>query len=71
MDDQKVTFRSAHHGRNIGEIEDRHDSDKHYREMKFRLNARSVFEILAEHISDTALARPQVTTYGEAVRLFR
>lgn len=71
MDDQKVTFRSAHHGRNIGEIEDRHDSDKHYREMKFRLNARSVFEILTEHISDTALVRPQVTTHGEAVRLFR
>ena len=71
MDDQKVTFLSARHGRNIGEIEDRHDSDAHYREMKFRLHARSVFEILTERITGDARARPQVTAYGRAVQLFR
>ncbi len=71
MDDQKVTFRSALHRKNIGEIEDRHDSKGHYREMKFRLNARLVFEILTNGITDTKLARPQVITYGRAARLFK
>lgn len=71
MDDQKVTFLSALNGRNIGEIEDRHDSGTHYREMKFRLHARSVFEILTDRITSVTEARPQVTTYGQAVRRFR
>lgn len=70
-DDQKVTFLSTRHGRNIGEIEDRHDSATHYRQMKFRLQARPVFEILRGRIANTAPARPQVTTYGQAMRLFR
>ena len=70
-DDQKVTFLSTRHDRNIGEIEDRHDSATHYRQMKFRLHACSVFEILKEHITGTARARPQVTTYGRAAQLFR
>lgn len=71
MDDQKVTFRSALHRKNIGEIEDRHDSKGHYREMKFRLNAKLVFEILTNSITGTKQARPQVITYGRATRLFR
>ena len=71
MDDQKVTFLSTLHRKNIGEIEDRHDSPIHYREMKFRLHAESVFKILTNNIKEKEQARPQVYTYGKAVRLFR
>ena len=70
-DDQKVTFWSSLHGKNIGEIEDRHDGPVHYKEMKFRLNAMGVFEILTQKITGKRLARPQVFAYGRAARLFR
>ena len=42
--EQKVIFRYA--GRNIGEIEIRNESDKHYREMKWRFEACGVFALL-------------------------
>lgn len=71
MDDQKVTFYSQLKKKNIGEIEDRHDSDQHYRQMKFRLHAQSVFEILVLHIPECNKARPQVITYGRAIKLFK
>ena len=71
MDDQKVIFWSIQHQKNIGEIEDRHDSRGHYREMKFRLNAKMVFEILTTTITERQQARPQVYSYGTAVRLFK
>ena len=71
MDDQKVTLLSSLHGANIGEIEDRHDSEDHYREMKFRLHGQSVFEILTDGIKSQRSPRPQITTYGKATRLFR
>lgn len=70
-DDQKVTFWSRHHGRNIGELEDRHDSRTHYREMKFRLNAASVFEILESAVPNSSQVAPQVSVYGNAIRMFR
>lgn len=71
MDDQKVTFYSEFKKKNIGEIEDRHDSHKHYRQMKFRLHAQSVFEILVSHIPESNKVRPKVITYGQAIRLFK
>ena len=71
MDDQKVTFLSALHGKNIGEIEDRHDSKGHYREMKFRLNSELVFDILTNDIRKMNQVAPQVITYGRATRMFR
>lgn len=71
MDDQKVTFLSTLHRRNIGEIEDRHDSKIHYREMKFRLHAESVFDVLKKAVPDKNEAGPQVFAYGRATRLFR
>lgn len=70
-DDQKVTFWSSLHGKTIGEIEDRHDGPVHYKEMKFRLNAMGVFEILTQKITGKSQARPQVFAYGRATRLFR
>lgn len=71
MDAQKVTFGSGILGRNIGEIEVRTDSDIHYREMKFRVNAESVMHILTSEIGESSALHPQLTTYGRAVRLFR
>lgn len=71
MDDQKVTFWSNLHKKNIGEIEDRHDGPVHYKEMKFRLNAEGVFEILTNRITTSSQPRPQVFAYGRAARLFR
>lgn len=71
MDDQKVTFYSSLHSRNIGEIEDRHDSDTHYREMKFRLNAKSVFDVLTDAMPDATQVYPQVIAHGRATRLLR
>ena len=44
MDDQKVIFRYGH--KNVGEIEVRTDSIKHYREMKWRFQACGVFPML-------------------------
>ncbi len=71
MDDQKVTFRSHLCSINIGEIEDRHDSKRHYRQMKFRLNAGCVFDILTNKIPEKKEASSQIVTYGQAVRAFK
>ena len=71
VDDQKVTFKSALHGRNVGEIEDRHDSPGHYREMKCRLNAKGVFDILVNKINGEKWFRPQVVTHGKAIKTFK
>ena len=70
-DDQKVVFWSRHHRRNIGELEDRHDSRIHYKEMKFRLHAASVFAILESAAPNSIQAMPQVSVYGNAIRMFR
>ena len=71
MDDQKVTFRSNHHRRNVGELEDRHDSPLHYRQMKFRLNVRDTYRILSASIPDQEQIAAQLVTYGRAVDLFQ
>ena len=69
MDDQKVTFRSNLQRKNIGEIEDRHDSSGHYREMKFRLNAHGVVHILNSHINTRQRLSTQIIAFGRAIRM--
>lgn len=71
MDAQKVTFRSRRYQRNIGEVEDRHDSPVHYREMKFRLKAKDVYGILESAISHRSEVSRQLVVYGNAVGKFR
>ena len=71
MDDQKVIFRSNRHQKNIGELEDRHDSPGHYRQMKFRLNAGMVIDILDSAITSRRQVAPQLITYGRAVSMFQ
>lgn len=70
-DDQKVTFYSALNKRTIGEIEDRHDSALHYRQMKFRLNAAGVVDVLTTQYPNPQEVRPQVLTHGKAIRMFK
>lgn len=70
MDDQKVVFRSNFHRRIIGEIEDRHDSNLHYREMKCRLNAQDVFDILTSEITGKDRKNDHVIAYGKAAKTF-
>lgn len=79
--EQKVVFKSLmHNKRQIGEIEVRHDSHAHYREMKFRFNGEMVLNILQVRYKakvkgkDTIKGkkvRPRATTYGRASRLFK
>ncbi len=68
MDDQKVIFR--YDNRNVGEIEIRTDSDRHYREIKWRMNAPSIFKILAAHLDSDSQSYKQVAVYGRAQRIF-
>ena len=69
--DLKVIFKSRlHNDTNIGEIEDRHDSEAHYQQMKFRLNAARVFDILTTAISCRQQLNQQLITYGKASELF-
>ena len=71
MDDQKVVFDSELHGRSMGEIEDRHDSKGHYREMKCRFKSSIVFDILGQQIEEREEPYPRVFTYGKARRLLK
>lgn len=63
MDDQKIIFKSTMYNKNIGKIEDRHDSRVHYKEMKFRLTTKLVFDILTQKIALNEKLNTQVITY--------
>lgn len=68
MDNQKVVFRF--NNKNLGEIEIRTDSDKHYREIKWRLNSPAIFEILTSNLESITLAGQQISVYGKAKNTF-
>ena len=70
-DDQKVVFKSQFHNRQVGEIEDLHDSLLHFRQMKFRLNGPSITEILIHNVSDPVELNNQVLLYGNAIKKFK
>ena len=69
-DDQKVVLVSKISDTNAGEIEDRHDSKSHYREMKFRLNSEKIFRILEKEISEQKRESNKIITYGIARNKF-
>jgi len=64
--EQKVIFRYA--GRNIGEIEIRNESDKHYREMKWRFEACGVFALL--DVLERFSLSEQIYLRGNAIETF-
>ena len=67
-DAQKVLFKDRV---NVGEIEIRNDSDIHYRQIKFRLNARKTTNILIENIQPyKVLENKKIKIYGNACKKF-
>lgn len=52
---------------NFGEIEVRVDSPAHYRQLKFRLKAPLVTNLLMDHLSSQVIT-PNVCAYGEAIK---
>jgi len=72
---QKVLFK---YRINVGEIEVRNESDKHYRQIKFRLNSSLALEILKEVITTSykppvinGVTNTRITLYGEAIKKFK
>lgn len=70
--EQKVVFRSKLLNKQIGEIEDRHDSKRHYREMKCRLNSFAVRKILENKFGgNSKQLSKHVVVYGRASKKFK
>ena len=68
MDDQKVIFRF--NNRNVGEIEIRTDSPRHYRKIKWRVYAPAIFGILTSNLESVTLENRQISVYGNARNTF-
>lgn len=68
MDDQKVIFRFDN--KNLGEIEIRTDSNQHYKEIKWRVHAPSIFRILVAQLESATKGNQQISVYGRARRTF-
>ena len=66
--EQKVLFR--HMGRNVGELEMRNDSPRHYQEVRFNMNKAPAVRLLLANITDTDEFSDEVRVYGEAIRTF-
>lgn len=71
MDNQKVIFRIISQNHTIGEIEMRNESDAHYRQLKFWLDKRKTFNLLAEKIAPVKKVSKRIITYGRAIRKFK
>ena len=71
VSEQKVVLKSSVTGCQIGEIEIRVDSETHYREVKFRLMAKHVINVLQTLIGPATEASSRVRTYGKAVAPFK
>ncbi len=56
---------------NIGEIEMRNDSDQHYQEVKFRINAENFLKILQKEVSGGFEERGKIIVYGKARKTFK
>lgn len=66
--DQKVIFQID--GKGVGEIEVRNDSDVHYREIKFRLNAQKIINILVSNSKKSFEFSNNVILYDKAINKF-
>lgn len=74
-DAQKVLFKSS---TNIGEIEVRNDSTLHYKEIKFRLNAKKTLDILTSNLKNfdlpstiNKIPNDRIYRYGKAIKKFK
>ena len=69
--EQKVVLQSKLARKQAGQIELRNDSQQHYKEMKFRLEAEVIAQILLNSIKPSKQLKPNVTVYGKATRLMK
>lgn len=67
-DDQKVVFR--HSGRNVGELEMRNDSEKHYAEIRFNMNIKFCISLFENSNLKSRSYSDRVICYGKAVKKF-
>lgn len=67
FDAQKVLFR--YQGSNVGELEMRNESAKHYAEVRFNMNKRPFVQMLYSDLKSSFYS-PEITTYGEATKNF-
>ena len=65
--EQKVLFR--HEGRNVGEVEMRNDSDRHYQQVRFNMYVPQTVALLFT-ITPNRKFNDQVMVYGRAIQRF-
>ena len=66
--DQKVLFR--YEGLNVGELEMRNDSNRHYQEVRFNMNKPKVMEMLYKFVADKEEYNSEILVYGDAIGRF-
>ncbi len=69
FDDQKVLFRWD--GKNVGELEMRNDSPRHYGEVRFNMHKERCMAVLdAADLKSRDWSRKNVRLYGKAIQTF-
>ena len=66
--EQKVIFKAD--GLNVGELEMRNDSAKHYQEVRFNMLKPRVMDLLFENFQECASFSNEIIVYGEAIKKF-
>lgn len=66
--DQKVVFQFD--GKNVGEVEMRNDSDRHYRQIRFNMDKPRVMSMLYGFSTDPIEFIPEIMKYGNAIQKF-
>lgn len=66
--DQKVLFR--HKGLNVGELEMRNESSRHYQEVRFNMNKPKAMEKLYKFVPDKQEFNSEIPVYGDAIGKF-
>ena len=68
FDAQKVLFR--YKGKNVGELEMRNDSVKHYAQVKFNMRKKRCVQMLYDSDLNDSFYSPEIKTYGKATTNF-
>ena len=67
--EQKVLFK--YKGFNVGELEMRNDSEKHYREVRFNMLKPKVMDMLLTNIGPRQKYSDNIYVYGAAIKHFK
>ena len=68
FDDQKVIFK--YKGLNVGELEMRNDSERHYGEVRFNMMKERCLQLLQDRMVESLEWLPEIIVYGHAIRTF-